>query len=94
MTWAIGEKSYSQRRACTLVGLHPKIYRYTSTRPDDLALRAKLQDLASQRRRFGYRRLGLNVLMVGRKCERPSLPEHHQLLWEFFWSRDLARPGK
>ena len=84
MTWAIEEKSYSQRRACALVGLHPRTYRYASTRPDDTALRAKLQDLASQRRRFGYRRLGLNVLMVGRKCERPSLPEHHQLLWEFF----------
>src|ERR1700735_1824571 len=27
VTWAIGEKSYSQRRACALVGLHPKTYR-------------------------------------------------------------------
>ena len=35
MTWAIEEKSYSQRRACGLVGLHPKTYRYASTRPDD-----------------------------------------------------------
>ena len=43
MTWAIDEKSYSQRRACALVGLHPKTYRYASTRPDDLALRAKLR---------------------------------------------------
>ena len=58
MTWAIEEKSYSQRRACALVGLYPKTYRYASTRPDDLALRAKLRELASQRRRFGYRRLG------------------------------------
>jgi putative transposase len=58
VTWAIEEKSYSQRRACALVGLHPKTYRYASTRPDDSALRAKLRELASQRRRFGYRRLG------------------------------------
>jgi putative transposase len=90
VTWAIEEKSYSQRRACALVGLHPRTYRYASTRPDDTALRAKLQDLASQRRRFGYRRLGLNVLMVGRKCERPSLPEHHQLLWEFLEPRSRS----
>ena len=58
MTWAINEKSYSQRRACALVGLHPRTYRYASTRPDDSVLRAKLRELASQRRRFGYRRLG------------------------------------
>src|SRR6185312_5934488 len=44
---------------CGLVGLHPKTYRYASTRPDDSALRIKLKELASQRRRFGYRRLGL-----------------------------------
>lgn len=59
MTWAISEKNYSQRRACNLVGLHPKTYRYASTRPDDGAVRIKLKELASQRRRFGYRRLGL-----------------------------------
>ena len=28
VTWAIKEKSYSQRRACALVGLHPRTYRY------------------------------------------------------------------
>ena len=28
MTWAIEEKSYSQRRACGLIGLDPKTYRY------------------------------------------------------------------
>jgi putative transposase len=33
-TWAINEKDYSQRRACRLVGLQPKTYRYASTRPD------------------------------------------------------------
>ena len=35
MNWAIKDKQYSQRRACALVGLQPKIYRYTSRRPDD-----------------------------------------------------------
>ena len=44
MTWAIEEKSYSQRRACALVGLHPRTYRYASTRPDDSVLRAKLRN--------------------------------------------------
>ena len=48
MTWAIGEKNYSQRRACRLVGLHPRTYRYASQRSDDGALRSKLRELASQ----------------------------------------------
>jgi len=73
VTWAIGEKSYSQRRACALVGLHPKTYRYTSTRPDDLALRAKLRELASQRRRFGYRRLGRMLERQGIKLNAKKL---------------------
>jgi hypothetical protein len=33
VTRAIDEKGYSQRRACRLVGLHPKTYRYASMRP-------------------------------------------------------------
>ena len=73
MTWAIGEKKYSQRRACRLVGLHPKTYRYASTRPDDAALRTKLRDLASQRRRFGYRRLGLLLARAGIRLNHKKL---------------------
>lgn len=64
MTWAVREKGYSQRRACGLVGLHPKTYRYVSKRSGDEELRQRLRELASQRRRFGYRRLGL---MLGRQ---------------------------
>ena len=33
MSRAIQEKSYSQRKACALVGLEPKTFRYISTRP-------------------------------------------------------------
>jgi putative transposase len=54
VTWAVREKSYSQRRACGLVGLHPKTYRYASKRSGDEELRKRLRELASQRRRFGY----------------------------------------
>ena len=73
VTWAIDEKSYSQRRACALVGLHPRTYRYASTRPDDGALRAKLRELASQRRRFGYRRLGRMLERQGIKLNAKKL---------------------
>ena len=65
MNWAIKDKQYSQRRACALVGLQPKIYRYTSRRPDDAQVRQRLRELALQRRRFGYRRLHLLLRREG-----------------------------
>src|SRR6185437_13315671 len=63
--WAIQEKSYTQRRACRLVGLEPKTYRYATKRPDDAVLRQRFKDPASQRRRFGYRRLCLLLRREG-----------------------------
>ena len=73
MTWAIGNKGYSQRRACGLVGLHPKTYRYASKRSGDEELRKRLRELASQRRRFGCRRLGLMLERQGIKLNRKKL---------------------
>ena len=83
MTWAVHEKSYSQRRACGLVSLHPKTYRYASKRPDDSALRAKLRELASQRRRFGYRRLGLML-------ERQGIKLNHKKLYRLYREERLT----
>jgi putative transposase len=51
------EKNYSQRRACRLVGIDPRVHRYQSSRADDAGLRSRLRELSSERRRFGYRRL-------------------------------------
>lgn len=73
MTWAVREKGYSQRHACRLVGLHPKTYRYVTKRSDDEALRRRLRELASQRRRFGYRRLGLMLERQGVKLSAKKL---------------------
>ena len=74
MTWAIREKDYSQRRACGVVGLlHPKTYRYASKRTGDAELRARLRELASQRRRFGYRRLGLLLARQGIRLNHKKL---------------------
>jgi putative transposase len=64
-TWAIKDKSYSQRRACALVGLQPKTYRYASRRPDDAPIRRRLRELALERRRFGYRRLHILLRREG-----------------------------
>ena len=47
----------SERRACTLIAADRTMIRYRSRRPPDTELRARLRELANQRRRFGYRRL-------------------------------------
>ncbi len=73
MDWAIEEKSCSQRRACGLIGLDPKTYRYASRRPDDAGLRARLRALASERRRFGYRRLHILLRREGIELNHKKL---------------------
>lgn len=52
-----GVLEVSERRACSLVAADRKMIRYRSRRPPDTELRARLRELANQRRRFGYRRL-------------------------------------
>lgn len=51
------EMGLSERRACQIISADRKMVRYRSCRPPEAALRAKLRDLANERRRFGYRRL-------------------------------------
>lgn len=52
-----GVLKMSERRACTIVTADRKMVRYRSRRPPETELRARLRELANQRRRFGYRRL-------------------------------------
>jgi len=59
----------SERRACLLLGADRSTVRYRSIRPDDGTLRARLRSLARERRRFGYRRLGL---LLAREGLRPN----------------------
>ena len=55
----------SERRACRVIDADRKSVRYRSTRGDDAELRAKLRELANQRRRFGYRRLHILLRREG-----------------------------
>jgi putative transposase len=73
VTWAIEDKGYSQRRACSLIGMQPKTYRYASTRGDDGKVRERLRALASLRRRFGYRRLLLLLRREGIELNHKKL---------------------
>ena len=65
MDWAMKNKGLSQRRACDLAGIDPRVYRYRSRRPGDDVIRGRLRELASQRRRFGYRRLHILLKREG-----------------------------
>lgn len=73
MDWAIKERGHFQRRACGLVGMDPRVYRYRSRRPDDEELRGKLRELAGEHRRFGYRRLHLLLAREGVVVNRKKL---------------------
>jgi putative transposase len=73
VTWAIQQKGYSQPRACKLVGLEPKVYRYASKRPGDGEIRARLWALAFKRRRFGYRRLHISLAREGPRLNQKRL---------------------
>jgi putative transposase len=73
VTWAIDEKGYSQRRACALIGMPPKTYRYVCSRGEDTAVRERLRALAGQRRRFGYRRLHILLRREGIELNHPKL---------------------
>ena len=65
MDWAMKEKSYSQRRACALAGIDPRVNRRRSKRPADTEFRTRMKELASERRRFGYRRLHILLKREG-----------------------------
>lgn len=55
----------SERRACAILGRDRTSVRYRHRRGDDAPLRARLRALAGERRRFGYRRLGVLLKREG-----------------------------
>ena len=60
----MADHGFSQRRACRLIDVDPK----TVWRPatvDAPEIRQRLRDLAGERRRFGYRRLGVLLAREG-----------------------------
>ena len=69
----------SGRRACLIVGADRKTVRYCSRRPPDTELRARLRELANERRRFGYRRL---FILLRREGEPSGINRIHRLYRE------------
>jgi HTH-like domain len=78
----------SQRHACELVGLDRSTMRYRCRRPEDTAIRERLRELAAERRRFGYRRLGWMLAREGHTINHKKLyriyreePSSRRLNW-------------
>jgi len=63
----------SERRACSLVGADRSSVRYRHHRDEDGLARARLKELAAERRRFGWRRL--KILL-----EREDIRMNHKKL--------------
>jgi putative transposase len=63
----------SERRACAIIGVSRRVVRYRSRRPDDAPIRERLRQLAGERRRFGFRRLGLLLEREGVVMNRKKL---------------------
>ena len=73
----------SERRACALANLHRSVFQYRKRDRDDEALRRRLRDLAHERRRFGYRRLG--ILLA-----REGLVVNHKKLFRLYREEGLT----
>jgi transposase InsO family protein len=69
----------SERRACSLVAADRTMIRYRSRRPPETELRARLRELANQRRRFGYRRL---FILLRREGEPSGINRIYRLYRE------------
>jgi putative transposase len=76
----------SQRRACELLGLDRSTMRYRRRRPEDTAIRERLRELAAERRRFGYRRLGWMLAREGH-------PINHKKLYRIYREERLMVRG-
>ena len=66
--FAVEKLGLSERRACRALLANRSTVRYSSRRLPDTALREQLKTLATQRRRFGYRRL---AVLLSRTEGRP-----------------------
>jgi putative transposase len=83
VAFAIEKFQISERRACELNGVDRSSYRY-EPRPDhNRELRDKLVELARQKPRYGYRRLG--VLL-----ERQGDAVNHKRLWRVYQQAGLS----
>src|SRR4051812_3025988 len=79
---AMARHAISQARACRLTRVDPKTVRRTPA-PDNPEIRKRMREIAAERRRFGYRRIG--VLLA-----REGLIMNHKKLRRLYREEGLA----
>ncbi len=79
---AMEKHAITQRRACCLVSVDPKTVRREPV-PDNPEVRAKMREIAEQRRRFGYRRIGVML-------ERDGIVIDHKKLRRLYAEEGLS----
>lgn len=67
------EHGVSERRACSVLKIDRSSLRYKSVRPDDADLREAMRQVASERRRFGYRRIHVMLERQGHRMNQKKL---------------------
>lgn len=73
----------SERRACRLADLDRSTFQYEKCDGGDEKLRQRLRELAGERRRFGYRRLGILL-------DREGLSANHKKIYRIYAEEGLA----
>ncbi len=64
------ERGFGVTRACGLIGMSRSLYRYRSRRSDSAPLRARIEEIAAVKRRYGYRRVYLRLRREGWQVNR------------------------
>ena len=72
----------SQRKACTVATCNRKTFRRVLQRTDDAVLLQRLQELAAERRRFGYRRLDIFL-------RRDGIVANHKRIYRVYAEANL-----
>lgn len=70
---ACHQHGVSERRACRVLDIDRSTVRYRSVRPDDSDLRAAIRQVATERRRFGYRRIHVMLERQGISMNQKKL---------------------
>jgi putative transposase len=80
---ALQAEGRSERRACELAGCPRATVRYRVRRADDAYLRERMNAIASERRRFGYRKIGILL-------RREGLLVNHKRVYRVYREEGLA----
>jgi putative transposase len=79
----MADHGLSERHACKLLEVDRSSYRYERTSEPDTELRRKLVELARQKPRYGYRRLGVLLARGGKQV-------NHKCIYRLYREENLA----